>query len=639
MKNKLKKLLLHDEKGFPKFLKASNQKIHAKKTELTKLLVQASSPVATVVVAGSFSSGKSTFINSLLNRANMRDLCPMNVAPSTSSITTIKYGETFRIFKISEEHQKEEIAHDVYTKCVQHDSENEREVTQARYEFEITVPAEILKHISLVDTAGFNNSANEHDTPITVKKIKDADVILWITDIEKGVGATEKDWNSILECGIKDRKVEVPFYLVLNRADLKDPLGRKKIKEVAHRSIGGHCQEIIIYSALMVKDGIKTNFHEWDEDDMVFKRSHEQLIELFKEFGQYRGKSLDGKITECFEGYHQTVTYAFEQTWDQIEPFEPATTRALENLKRTVQRKLIADEDDLLEAFKDAFTEATVIAEEEFNKSKKHYFNTPYARIKVLRDDEFKFQEILAPYVEFIKRRISQIPVFSDRTIPNFTPDASELRKNAYKIQWKNNKAKEYYWDKQEAENAIQSFKDDLDCSKIYDSLKRDIEEFIDSLIEEAQQIDSELQKEHPSAQFENFLKKRKELYDEIQNHHKRDTPDVAPPPSHRAEPKADAAKSPPRTPEQESAAEKNRQKGENYEYGKNGFTKDSTKAKSCYQKAAQQGNQRAIDALTRLQDDAAHSPTHRAEPKAAAVKSQPKTAEKGVSSSILTYE
>jgi len=193
-----------------------------------------------VGVIGSFSSGKSTFINSIFGKS----ICPMNVKPTTSSITKFYYGLKEKITI-----NNREITQDEYNNLAQHIKGNTHN-TKTNY-IEYAYPFESLNSIILYDTPGFNNNLNQNDTDITMRTLKEVDVIFFVIDISKGA----LDNSSIeLLSTLRDKRI----YCILNKSDLKSPQAISKIKnEILSKKI---FIEVIEYSSAKVLEFEKKDY-------------------------------------------------------------------------------------------------------------------------------------------------------------------------------------------------------------------------------------------------------------------------------------------------------------------------------------------------------------------------------------------
>lgn len=169
-----------------------------------------------VAIIGDFSSGKSSFINSLLGE----NFCPVDVAASTSSITTFEYGDIKRIFCVDGDIKTEILLED-YNKLVTHQGKSGK-----KYQFEVFYPFDGFRDLELFDTPGFNNSNNNEDEKVTLQKCQLADVIFFVFDINKGdIGNDIK--KKLL--AIKEAKPSLQIHAIVNKSDQKPPV---KIKEI-----------------------------------------------------------------------------------------------------------------------------------------------------------------------------------------------------------------------------------------------------------------------------------------------------------------------------------------------------------------------------------------------------------------------
>lgn len=209
-----------------------------------------------VAVIGNFSSGKSSFINSLLGA----DICPVKVNPTTSAVTKFIYGDTEEVFLIDENGNKKKIDKDQYLNLCQHNVKT-MEKTKGFF-FEYRYPSPILKNIELYDTPGFENKENPQDEQITREiATNQADIILFIQDIQKGT-LEERTINKIKE--IKETSPAKEWYLIFNKADAKPKRELQEIKENFENSeIRKFFSSVHFYSAKKVIEAIKLS----DEGD------------------------------------------------------------------------------------------------------------------------------------------------------------------------------------------------------------------------------------------------------------------------------------------------------------------------------------------------------------------------------------
>lgn len=134
-----------------------------------------------VVIVGEFNSGKSTFINALLNT----DILETGVTPTTSLIHLIRYGEEQSSTPI----------------------ENWGQL--------ITLPVPLLQSISLVDTPGTNSIFSDHII-LTNWFFPRADLVIFVTSADRPYTESESQFlQAIREWGKK-------IIIILNKKDLNE---------------------------------------------------------------------------------------------------------------------------------------------------------------------------------------------------------------------------------------------------------------------------------------------------------------------------------------------------------------------------------------------------------------------------------
>ena len=110
-----------------------------------------------LVVVGEFNAGKSAFINALLGEKLLAE----GVTPTTTQINILRYGKN-----------------------------NEKSILKEN-QLEITLPAEWLADISIVDTPGTNAIIRSHEA-ITSEFIPRSDLILFITSADRPFTESER---------------------------------------------------------------------------------------------------------------------------------------------------------------------------------------------------------------------------------------------------------------------------------------------------------------------------------------------------------------------------------------------------------------------------------------------------------------
>ena len=195
---------------------------------------------AEVVVIGDFSAGKSSFINSLIGK----EVCPVNSAATTSSVTKFIFSFDERILNKTD---GKTIDAQEYKKLVTHQGN-----TKATYELDYYYPFTPLRGVNLYDTPGFANATGQGDTQLTMKKAKEADAALLLVDINTG------SVNDALKGKVSELQKANPdmlFYAVLNKADTKSPSARQKVKDEVMKNFD-FFKGCYVYSCAVDTEGV-----------------------------------------------------------------------------------------------------------------------------------------------------------------------------------------------------------------------------------------------------------------------------------------------------------------------------------------------------------------------------------------------
>ncbi len=178
-----------------------------------------------VALAGKFSCGKSSFINSALGES----LAPVKLERTTRCATNFRYGEVLRISDASGQ---------VYTR--EEYQEKAAATASAAREFTIELPVEMLRDVVIVDTPGFDpvpedvGDGSKTDAEISREAVGGADIVLFLA--EMGDGTIQRDSMDYLKEIAAAGKA---FYLILSKADQKL---LEEQREAIHRSICAECE-------------------------------------------------------------------------------------------------------------------------------------------------------------------------------------------------------------------------------------------------------------------------------------------------------------------------------------------------------------------------------------------------------------
>ncbi len=160
-----------------------------------------------VVVTGLFKRGKSTLINSLLEK----EILPVSVTPATASITIIEYNENPGAMVHFTNEKNIDITIDSIDEYITEDK-NPNNKKGVRY-VHIFENVAILEQISLVDTPGLG-SAYDHNTQTTLDFIPQIDAAIFLLSADIPINTIDLDLLQEIQ------KTVTKIIFVFNKADL-----------------------------------------------------------------------------------------------------------------------------------------------------------------------------------------------------------------------------------------------------------------------------------------------------------------------------------------------------------------------------------------------------------------------------------
>jgi small GTP-binding protein len=284
--------LLTDERRLLNELRLSLTKFDASPEDVDTLgdAIHQLDEIFLLVVVGEFNAGKSAFINALLGKSLLKE----GVTPTTTHINILKYGDT-----------------------------SERKVVDERLHI-LTLPAEILDQISIVDTPGTNAIIREHEV-ITSEFVPRSDLVLFITSADRPFTESER---SFLE-QIRDWGKKIVF--IINKIDIiKSESEREQIRDyVAEnaRLLLGTSPEIFSISshfALRAKNGEPAY---WEKSG--FERLENYIYMTLDEGSRLRFKLLNplGVGYRLVKRYLTVVTNRLELLKEDFRMLEDIETQ------------------------------------------------------------------------------------------------------------------------------------------------------------------------------------------------------------------------------------------------------------------------------------------------------------------------
>lgn len=328
-----------------------------------------------LAVIGNFSSGKSTFINSLLGKK----ICPMAVNPTTSIITKFFYGEIEEIYLV-ESGNKQKISFEEYQNVCQHiiGKESKKESFEVHYCY----PEHFLKTITLYDTPGFNNPKNDLDQLLTERISKTVDVVILLTDINIG-GIIDDSLQQILE-EIRKSNKNLKWYYVINKCDSK-PLSKVyKILDNVKNKYGKNFDKYFIYSSKKILDDIRSISSNVTDEIKVFFNERSRIIEELHNLSKQKNLIKQENIKNTQINYKHKKSEVLEKILELIEKkiscvennmynkdIDIIINKSISEYQKDLQLIML----ELLNFLKNSFTINDV------SKEEKSYLITPYKRI------------------------------------------------------------------------------------------------------------------------------------------------------------------------------------------------------------------------------------------------------------------
>ncbi|MDD3052436.1 MAG: dynamin family protein, partial [Candidatus Cloacimonetes bacterium] len=175
----------------------------------------------TVAVGGQFSSGKSKFLNCILNA---KDLLPTDTLATTSIPTHIVSGKTDSFFALNNYQSKIEIDLEALH-AISHAFKATYNLSFSHILKMIIVERGLFEweNISLLDTPGYSKAdsiksrTDNTDENIAREHLRTADYLIWLMDIQNGT-VPEEDIRFI-----ESLQFDEPILFIFNKADKKTP--------------------------------------------------------------------------------------------------------------------------------------------------------------------------------------------------------------------------------------------------------------------------------------------------------------------------------------------------------------------------------------------------------------------------------
>ncbi|MBY7663043.1 dynamin family protein [Vibrio atlanticus] len=242
----------------------------------------------TVAVGGSFSAGKTRFLNTVLGCPS---LLPVDTTPTTSIPTFLFKGDENRIDALNFYGKKTEINEDAI-KAICHAFNKKYQVTFSHILQMIAVQKESFNYANLIflDTPGYSKSDNQQkiDENIARQHLRVADYLIWLVDSQNGtVPQQDIDFLQSLE-------LDRPVLVVMSKAD------KKLVSEV--KDIINKAKEDLDNAEVDYLDVIGYSAVEDSEVSEHGGRLKEFLTQVNRGSA---GSTLKWQLSKIFDEYHR----------------------------------------------------------------------------------------------------------------------------------------------------------------------------------------------------------------------------------------------------------------------------------------------------------------------------------------------
>jgi small GTP-binding protein len=315
--NKQQETLLKDERQALNDLRVALVQFGANHEDQDTLAesIQQLDELFLLVVVGEFNAGKSAFINALLGQKLLKE----GVTPTTTQINLLRFGETFERTVIDE------------------------------HQHILTLPADFLIEISIVDTPGTNAIIREHEA-ITSQFVPRSDLVLFITSTDRPFTESERLFmERIRDWGKK-------VVIVLNKIDLFQ--SEEELEQVQTfiaqnaRSLLGITPEIFPVSS---RQALRSKLGEpelWQESR--FEPLERFIQDTLDETGRLRFKFLNplgvaGHLVERYSGVAGSRLDLLQEDYNTLSDVDAQLDLYKEDMQRDFDFRMADIENILFE--------------------------------------------------------------------------------------------------------------------------------------------------------------------------------------------------------------------------------------------------------------------------------------------------
>lgn len=366
-----------------------------------------------IVIAGGFSSGKSSFLNKITNSAN---LLPTGTEP-VSVVKTYLYCSG-KVDKVS---VKGVNLNDVLVdldasvlQAIQHANKSNVYLASVLDQLFVTIPSKRLNGCVFIDTPGYNNSDRKNDSngksdkETALEAFDEGNVLFWFIDSQKPT-ITTSDLEILKE--FEGKKV-----IIFNKADKCAPSELRRIVEEAAK---------MLYRSFSTDEIIDVLAYSTLEDKVYYsmkKLTIDQILDRSKKCGSGRSKveQLKDSIADLFDTEIQMSINEIQGTNDS-EGLEAQYEKAIDDKGVSFQQYRLQKEeiqkllDNVQDIVQDNYAEILRIAEGNSDYTEGYYYYKPESRAGIYQKVESKLNHYVWWYQYGYDRNCAQCEEISNR--------------------------------------------------------------------------------------------------------------------------------------------------------------------------------------------------------------------------------
>lgn len=220
--------------------------------DFKKELLEHFSSKLVIAVGGGYSSGKSSFLNSI---TEIGGILPTGIEPVSVVNTFLNCSSKVEQIEVRGENLKGDLVSlnkDVLS-SIQHSSKSKVYIASVLNKLIIDIPNKELEGITFIDTPGYNNSDNINletkrtDKDTALIGLEKAHVIFWCIDIDSNGGITNKDFEILKQ--IKEKPIVIFLTKMDKKPDVESDKIIKKVKSDCVRELDNQVIDVIGYSS------------------------------------------------------------------------------------------------------------------------------------------------------------------------------------------------------------------------------------------------------------------------------------------------------------------------------------------------------------------------------------------------------